>query len=54
MEPTKDEVIARLEEIIHDIHVGRRTLETHEEIDWQQMTTSQLLDLLSLLGLQVY
>lgn len=54
MEPTKEEVIARLEEIIHDIKSGARTLETAELIDWQHYTRAQLLDLLSLLGLYVY
>lgn len=46
-------VVARLEEIIHDIKHGRETTDG-KKIDWDQLTRSQLLDLLSLLGLPVY
>lgn len=53
MEPTREEVIARLEEMIYDIKKTNKNIDG-VEIDWQQLTRAQLLDLLSLLGLPVY
>ncbi len=52
-QPTREEVISRLVDIITDIKMGRKNV-NQEEIDWQQLTRAQLLDLLSLLGLPVY